>query len=347
MKTIKDHIKRITMCALVLSASAVMLCGCGNKLSEGYWVLAQVTEGETEVDKEDLGEYGLSKSYIVTDKKGGGYAVLFGIPADFAINEKNKTMSFETGSVAYKVSGKKLTLSDSKVTMVFEKSKKDAPDKPAFVALANYSLEPVAGNDSGEDLWGGSSDDTDDGYGEYDFGSNDQIDLSYTLPREYFEGDWYGWWTIKGRTDFWKQFDGQMFDVMAEVKMDDDTFGTMTIWDADMTYDDPIAKMKILVSDDGTDPVIGSMQSDAGGVFLDGEVDNTTWDTDPGKEGYSNYMTIAATYVDDKGVDAMDYVFHLKKWGDDWSDFSEKPPLYDWYKELIDAGKPMPDTLPE
>ena len=170
--------------------------------------------------------------------------------------------------------------------------------------------------------------------------------LDYTCPREYFEGNWYGWWKLDGRTDFWKQLDGEVFDVLCKVEMKDDTFGEMVLWDAGMPYEKPIARMNVLVTDRGVNPKIGYMQSDAGGTFLDGEVTNTTWSTDPGAFEWKNYMMITGTYVDGQGVEAFDYVFHLKKWGDDWSDFAQKPPMYDWYKKQIEAGNPMPDTLP-
>ena len=360
----KNRISRITIFALALAAFASVLAGCGNKVSEGYWILKQVSEGEETVKGDDLEDYGLDEAYIVTKKDGEGYAVLFGIPVDLEIDEDKSTIEFETGKVDYEISGSKLTLADSNISMVFEKSKDDAPKKPKEVALADYkksgseeggskksesSLESEFGKKLSEGKDSAGKDD------EWDFGDDDEdtgsnsgpYKLSYSNPREYFEGDWYGWMTIDGRTDFWKQIDGEVYDAMCRVEMDDDTFGTLTIWDAGMPYSDPMARMPIIVSDKGSNPKIGMIQSDAGGYFLDGEVTNTTWASDPGALDWSNYMMIAATYTDGEGVDAMDYVFHFKKWGDDWSDFYQKPPHFDWYKKLIDAGEPMPDAPPE
>ena len=360
MKNMTDRIKRLTVCALAFAASvAVMGCG-GKKVSEGYWVLTEVSEGKETVKNDDLEDYGLEEAYIVTEDNGEGYAVLFGIPADFEINEDKGSFSFETGNVDYKLSGKKLTLADSNITMVFEKSKQDAPDKPKEVALASYSQDAssdddfFSGWDTEEDENEDDADEADDEDDDWDYGEDEEdssdgpYDLSYSNPREYFEGDWYGWMTVTGRTDFWKQINGEVYDAMCKIEMDDDTFGTCTIFDAGMPYEKPIARIKILVNDKGTDPKKGYMCDDNDGFFLDGDYDmHNRLDVDPGVFDWSNYMMIAGTYVDGDEVDAMDYVFHFKKWGDDWSDFSQKPPHYDWYKKLIDAGKPMPSAPPE
>ena len=362
MINMKERICKMTLSALVIAACTV-LSGCGGKkVSEGYWVLSQVTEGKETVKGDALEEYGLDEAYIVTDKNNEGYAVLFGVPVDFEINEEKGTMTFETGKVDYKLSGSKLTLADSNITMVFEKSKKDAPSKPAEVALASYSSganksdgDDIWGNwdtddrknEDKEDLWGNDKgDEADEGK---DNASNDgPYDLSYSNPREFFEGDWYGWMTVTGRTDFWKQINGEVYDAMCKIEMEDDNFGTCTIFDAGMPYEKPIARVKIVVNDKGTDPKKGLMCDDNNGFFLDGDFDmHNKWNVDPGQFDWSNYMMIASTYVDEDEVDAMDYVFHFKKWGDDWSDFSQKPPHFDWYKKLINAGKPMPDTIPE
>ncbi len=363
MNIIKNQFKRIAVPALMLVFSALALAGCGKKVSEGYWELSEITEGKTTVHEKALEDYGLDESYIVTEKNGDGYAVLFGIPADFTTNTDKGTMAFETGNVEYKLSGlvgKKLVLSDKNVTMVFKKSKDDAPQKPAAVSLSNPSSEDSSKVDElladagkqeqsqslAEDDWWNQGEWASEIGG--DSGSEDgPYKLSYNSPREYFEGNWYGWWKLDPRTDFWKQLDGDVFDVLCKVEMQDDTFGVMTLWDAGMPYENPIARMPVIVSDKGYDPKIGEMQSDAGGKFLDGEVTNTTWSTDPGTYDWKNYMMITGTYIDGNGNEAFDYVFHLKKWGDDWSDFSQKPPQFSWYEKEIEAGNPMPDTLPE
>ncbi len=351
MNNMKDRLKRLSVTALAFAAAAAVLTGCGSeKVSEGYWVLSEISDSEEKAKGDALEDYGLEEAYIVTEDNGEGYAVLFGIPADFEINEDKGNFEFETGKVNYKISGKKLTLADSNVTMVFEKSKEDAPQKPEEVALSGNTQTGSGKDDFTVDGDDDEAEDTDEAEEEIeDTDTNDgSYDLSYSNPREYFEGDWYGWMTVTGRNDFWKQIDGEMYDVMCKVEMKDDNFGTVTIFDAGMPYENPIARVDVVVNDSGVDPKKGYMTDDNSGFFLDGDFDmHNKWDIDPGVFDWSNYMMIAGTYVDGNEEDAMDYVFHFKKWGDDWSDFSQKPPHFDWYKKLIDEGKPMPAAPPE
>ena len=351
MNNMKYLLKRLTVCALVSSAFAVILTGCGSKkVSEGYWVLSEVTEGKETVKEKDLNEYGLEEAYIVTEDNGNGYAVLFGIPADFTINEDKGNMSFESGKVDYSLSGDKLTLADSNITMVFEKSKDDAPAKPQDIGFGKDTVASSEDTKSSEQEKTGSADEAfaqkgDDNKEEET--SKDPLDLSYSNPREYFEGDWYGWMKIDARTDFWKKIDGEVYDAVCKVEMKDDEHAKVTIWDAYSSYEEPFAQVDCYVSAMGSDPKKGMMYSDTTGFFLDGNFNENSWTINPGSFEWSNYMMIASTYVDGDGVEAMDYVFHFKKWGDDWSDFSQRPPHYDWYMKQIEAGNPMPATIPE
>ena len=352
MNIMKNKIKNLSVFALLAAACVSMLAGCGSKkVSEGYWVLKQVSEDKETVKGSDLKDYGLEEAYIVTEKNGEGYAVLFGIPSELKINEEKGNIELETGKVDYTVSGKKLTLSDANLTMVFEKSKEDAPEKPKAVSKNDSKKE--SGNESKSEskedsFWGDRSDSETENNEESTSADDGSYNLSYSNPREFFEGKWYGWMKIDARTDFWKQIDGQVYDAVCSVEMKDDNFGTVTIWDAYSSYEEPFAKVDVVVNDQGSDPKKGLMCDDNSGFFLDGNFDmNNKWTIDPGQFEWSNYMMIASTYVDGNGQEAMDYVFHFKKWGDDWSDFSQKPPHYDWYKKLIDAGEPMPDKIPE
>jgi len=348
----KNHIVRITVCSLVIAASIVMLAGCGSKkVSEGYWVLSEVREGKETVKEKDLDDYGLEEAYIVTEANGSGYAVLFGIPADFAINEDKGSMSFESGKVDYSLSGDKLTLADSNISMVFEKSKDDAPAKPRDIG---FGKDTVASSEDAQSSKQEKTESADEAFAQKADDNNkeeetskDPLDLSYSNPREYFEGDWYGWMKVDARTDFWKKIDGEVYDAVCRVEMKDDEHAKVTIWDAYSSYEEPFAQVDCYVTAMGSDPQKGMMYSDTTGFFLDGNFKENSWTIDPGSFEWSNYMMIASTYVDGSSVEAMDYVFHFKKWGDDWSDFSQRPPHYDWYKKLIDAGEAMPDKIPE
>ena len=355
----KNHI----ICFLFV-IMALMLSGCGSSgyIPEGYWKLVEISENGKTVKDKGLKDYGLDDAYISMAYDGdpsSGCAVIFGVPRTFTCFKDDGYLAFpSTGKVNYAYKGKKLALADKSVTMIFEKSKDKAPKIPEEPDYISFEI-----NNGNTDIKADKGDDTDSGSGSGEKNGSLNALLSSGFdssgdeetggdeasgPRNFFEGNWYGWMTVTGRTDFWKQINGEVYDAMCEVKMDDDNFGTVTIWDAGMPYEKPIARVKVVVNDQGTDPNKGLMCDDNEGFFLDGDFDmHNKWYIDPGQFEWSNYMMIASTYVDGDEVDAMDYVFHFKKWGDDWSDFSQKPPHYDWYKKLIDAGESMPDTIPE
>ena len=362
--------KNRIVCSLFV-LMAVMLAGCGKSgyIPEGYWKLVEITENDKTVKEDRLKDYGLDDAYISMAYDGdpsSGCAVIFGVPSTFTCFKDEGYVAFiSAGRANYAYSGKKLTLADENVKMVFEKSKDKAPKIPEEPDSIQYAVndgshEGAVGTAKKEgSLFSGAGDqelgyedeneDTASGEDEgYDDSNDGTYDLSYSNPREYFEGDWYGWMTVTGRTDFWKQIDGEVYDAMCRVEMDDDNFGTVTIFDAGMPYEEPMARVKVVVNDAGSDPKKGHMADDNSGFFLDGDFDmHNKWDIDPGVFDWSNYMMITGTYIDGNEEEAMDYVFHFKKWGDDWSDFAQKPPHFDWYRKLIDAGKPMPDAPPE
>ena len=216
MNNMKDRLKRLSVTALAFAAAAAVLTGCGSKkVSEGYWVLSEISDSEEKAKGDALEDYGLEEAYIVTEDNGEGYAVLFGIPADFEINEDKGNFEFETGKVNYKISGKKLTLADSNVTMVFEKSKEDAPQKPEEVALSGNTQTESGKDDFTVDGDDDEAEDTDEAEEESeDTDTNAGLyNLSYSNPREYFEGDWYGWMTVTG-VSFSKRTFGRILQAM-------------------------------------------------------------------------------------------------------------------------------------
>ncbi len=349
----KNKIKEYAL-LMITGAAALLLAGCGGKVSEGYYVLTSAVEGDTKVKEEDLSDYALEDSYLVVDEDGDGYTVLFGIPAYFENDTKNGVLSFETGDVNYSASGKKITLSDENISLTFEKSKEDAPDEPDAVELASYSIKGDKGSKAAKGGKGGkkkaaqepAGDDPDEeDTGDADTGTKSPEEVA----AEYFCGDWYGWWTVeRGLTDLWNEYEGERFDVMAEIKMNDDGDGAvMTIWDGQLSYEKPLGTIDISFTA-GSNPAKGAFTTE-GGMFLSNEIEPGEWTVDPGLFPFEDYMLIEAEHYDDEelgGEHVMDFVMHLKKWGASWDDIGAVPPSYDWYKNLVDAGESMPDTIP-
>lgn len=346
-------VNRIVMCIAVSLGSLALLCGCGASApAEGYYTLENVEENGDEANADDLEDYGLDEAYIVVDEDGDGYAVLFDIPVDFSCDKKKGVLDFDgVGKVGYESSGKKIVLSDSNLTMTFKKSKDDAPDKPAAKELVSYGLvnggsdtDASSDSDSGSDT---ESEGTSDDDSSKDSGSSDAsagADATY----DFYNGDWFGWWMIDAHGDAYKPYHGQRFDVLCRIDMNDDgKTGTIRMWDfGEYSYDNPFAEVEISTGDVSKGD-IRPIKSESG-YFSDDKIGEGDWVVDPAMyTAYSDYILIYDNFTDSQGTDAYDYYIHLKKWGADWEDFGGYPNRYDWYKNLVEKGKEMPETLPE
>lgn len=361
VKRIKRAVTFLTLSMGVMAS----LSGCGKaKLPKGYWTLAGIEENGQQVEENDLGDYGLEDAYVVVDKDGSGYAVFFGIPAEFSCDREDGCFDFEdTGKVNYEVSGKKLTLADKDVIMTFIRSKEDEPEKPAATELVSYTIKGSSDGSSAYSADSGQTDGSDDAGGssasklgngisgmlngddkDSDASGND---LNADNAYDFFRGDWFGYWTIEAHQDIYKPYENEKFDVLCRIDMNDDgQTGTMRLWDyGEYTYDHPFSKVEVSVRD-GLDRNRKALTSESG-YFSECDIEHADWIIDPGLYDHSNYILVDARYTDANGDLAYYYYIHLKKWGADWDDIDEKPIRYDWYKEMIDNNESMPDEIPE
>lgn len=342
-----SKIQKALICLAAVLGALAMLSGCGSSdLESGYYTLDSIEEDGTKADGKKLKTYGLDEAYIVVDDDSDGYAVLFGIPVDFSCDSKKEVLDFDgVGKVNYKVSGKKLTLADKNVTMVFEKSKEDEPKKPDDMDLVSYSIKGgSSGSSSGKDSDSGSDEDDSDDSDDSKDSKASGDDASF----DFYNGDWFGWWMIDAHADDYTPYHGKKFDVLCRIDMNDDgKTGTIRMWDfGEYSYDHPFAEVEISLTD-GTDDNIKAIKSKSG-YFSDDKISKGDWTADPGLyTQYSDYILLYDNFTDSSGTDAYDYYIHLKKWGADWEDFGGYPNRYDWYKDLVDKGESMPDTLPE
>ena len=357
--------KFISTCFALTFVIPVILSGCGKAgLPKGYWTLYSIEEKGKLVEEDDLADYGLDDAYVVVDKDGSGYAVLFGIPSDFSCDRDESCFDFDgLGSVDYGISGKELTLADENVTMIFKKSREDEPEKPEARELVSYTIVSEDNSSSEYSAENGSSDGSD---AESSASSGSKKGLSKLLsedddtesdtsgnvldadnPYDFFNGDWFGYWTIDAHKDIYKPYDGEKFDVLCRIDMNDDhKTGTMRLWDyGEYSYEHPFSEVEISVRD-GLDRNIKAITSESG-YFSEDEIEHADWIIDPGLYDASNYILVDARYTDSNGDLAYYYYIHLKKWGADWDDLDDKPLRYDWYKDLIDKGEKMPDEIPE
>ena len=162
--------------------------------------------------------------------------------------------------------------------------------------------------------------------------------------REWWNGEWYGWWQMTGCSGYYESMEGQRWDVCGVIDIGEDDTGTVTLWDEDYTKAEAMASATVSLSDTGTGEH-GTMMSE-GGWFTDVALEHADWIVDPGLMEQEDMICIDGWYED--GEDEYHYEIYLRPWGLKWDDTEEDrlPNYYDdWYLPLIDAGKSMPDSI--
>ena len=163
---------------------------------------------------------------------------------------------------------------------------------------------------------------------------------------DWWNGDWYGWWTMYGCYGYYEGMDGMAWDVCGTVDIGEDYMGTITLWDEDYTRDNAMVIADVSLSEAGTGEH-GTVTSE-GGYFTDIPLEHADWIVDPGLSDYEDLIWITGFY--ENGEDEFTYEIYLRPWGASWDDLSEDvQPLYyfDWYLPLIEAGAAMPDAIGE
>ena len=163
---------------------------------------------------------------------------------------------------------------------------------------------------------------------------------------DWWNGDWYGWWTMYGCYGYYEGMDGMAWDICGTIDIGEDYTGTVTLWDEDYTRDNAMASADVSLSEAGTGEY-GAVMSE-GGYFTDIPLEHADWIVDPGLSDYEDLIWITGFY--ENGEDEFTYEIYLRPWGASWDDLSEDvQPLYysDWYLPLIEAGAAMPDAIGE
>ena len=166
---------------------------------------------------------------------------------------------------------------------------------------------------------------------------------------DWWNGDWYGWWVMTGCSGYYESMEGQWWDVCGVIDIDTDYTGTVTLWDESYTRAEPMASAMVSLNEAGTGEH-GTMMSE-GGWFTNIALEHADWIVDPGIVApgmmeREDIICIDGWYED--GDDEYHYEIYLRPWGLYWDDAGEDflPHFYtDWYLPLIEAGKPMPDSI--
>ena len=179
--------------------------------------------------------------------------------------------------------------------------------------------------------------------------------------REYWEGEWYGWWIIYTGEGYFADMEDTGWDAYARIKIYDDGTGDLVLWDSDTSADSPLAECEFNVESGISDA--GVLVSDSG-YFIDTDLTYADWYVDPASsvvDMFDDMIAIYGTYEDPEDSESYcDYYIILRPWGLYWDDVYEgdaSETIYDnmmpfeygeWYTPLLRAGvTEMPDSYEE
>ena len=144
----------------------------------------------------------------------------------------------------------------------------------------------------------------------------------------WWDGDWYGYWTVVSADDPYSGFIGQVWDCYAIIDVNHDATAIITL------FDDDISMGEIYVDlIDGHEGDIMGIATSTGGEMFGMPVKEEEIRINPEHRGHEDMIMIDQWHEDEDG-DEFRYVIYLRKWGLDWDDYpeDERPPYYeDWY----------------
>ena len=168
---------------------------------------------------------------------------------------------------------------------------------------------------------------------------------------DWWNGAWYGWWTMTGCSGAYESMAGQWWDACAVIDIGLDYTGTVTIWDEDYSRADPITQASVTLNSAGAGEH-GTVMSESG-YFTNLPLEHADWIIDPAINSrfpdVENMICIEGWYED--GEDEFYYEVYLRPWGQLWDDFAadypDDIPYYydDWYLPLVESGSAMPDVV--
>ena len=208
---------------------------------------------------------------------------------------------------------------------------------------ATLTIDPSTLTKSSSGIGGEKDGDSDGDDGE-DPAVSEPGGPSAEALRDWWNGDWYGWWIMTGCWGNYEDMEGMWWDLCGTIDIGEDNMGTVILWDEDYTESEPMAAAAVSLSELGTGE-FGTLMSEDG-WFTDITLEHADWIVDPGLAVYPDMVHIDGYY--ENGDDEFTYDIYLRPWGSYWDDVAEEqlPGLYDdWYLPLIEAGEPMPDSI--
>ena len=169
---------------------------------------------------------------------------------------------------------------------------------------------------------------------------------------DWWNGEWYGWWIMSDCYGAYEEMERYWWDICGVIDITENYDGTITLWDEEYTFDNPMAWALVTLNEDGTGEH-GTVFCDSG-YFTDMTLTHADWIIDPHAEedvdmilqANPEMIYISGDYQN--GDDGYYYEIYLSRWGDTWDHVGEdfRPAYYEsWYLPLIEAGEPMPDRI--
>ena len=339
---------------LLIAVLAISLCGCGG---EGK---------KTESNQIKLEDYELlyKDACIMTDSDGNDAIVL---TLDFTNNSKESASYLWSIDETLTQDGEELEVATvftdySTFTTVIDKQFEEAAPGETLEVQTAFVLKdtthPVKA--TFEQLFGKKNGtitiDPSTLSREASADSAGSTDTALPAPTgdallDWWNGAWYGWWTMTGCSGAYESMAGQWWDACAVIDIGLDYTGTVTIWDEDYSRADPMSQATVTLNSAGVGEH-GTVMSESG-YFTNLPLEHADWIVDPAINSrfpdVENMICIEGWYED--GEDEFYYEVYLRPWGQLWDDFAadypDDVPYYydDWYLPLVEAGSAMPDVV--
>ena len=162
---------------------------------------------------------------------------------------------------------------------------------------------------------------------------------------EFWNGDFYGYYKVNESSGEYKELYDKYpyWDCYATITMGRDGTGSILFMDESCEPDEYLAKVTLRLEDDGTEH--GTAYS-VSGIFYQANITADEWTISSNAlSGIPNHILFSGTYSDESG--SFRFTVIMRPWGQRWEDMGQNIPDYytSWYLPLIEAGKPMPESI--
>jgi len=163
----------------------------------------------------------------------------------------------------------------------------------------------------------------------------------------WWEGDWYGTWTVVNGTGAYAEYAGVYWDCCGYIEAASDGTYFLSLWDEDYNdyYENCLAETSMdFYADTALSPRGALMTNDTeGNYFWTQTLSSGSWYIDPAILDYQDTFAFYGTAEDENG-DTYEYMVTMCKWGCQWDDNAgQRPEYYDsYFLPLMNNGEELP-----